>query len=321
MNKQVSGVEIKHRYKLRCLDIGDDSYFVNLYEDRGQGHFVFGDLIHFTKGHMQALFDANDENAAVVRVDQMGPPQQKEFVHSQMFWLAVGDHVFVLQSRSLDSSDLESYLSWLSIAQTAVLPMGTPIALAFAFDSQVVGEDLSNIRKITVGGAVHKLPPAVVHVPASSSQTTQQSASSSDTETEADGQVSKGELRKVLEALFSDDAVKVDALLNRLPDEADLRVNVSIGFETNKRNLNREMLRDITVGLRNLPDADIQVETTNTKVSRDGTIRLMNKCQIKMIKKSLNGIEQVGSLLDPSDVLTQMMKTFQDFLASGKIRR
>ena len=94
------GTAIKQRYVHRIFTVATDNYFINTYTDRGSPEepLVFGDILHFTKGHLQALCQTADQQAATVPVQQMKAPEQSEYVHSQMFWMLKGDHAFVIQS-------------------------------------------------------------------------------------------------------------------------------------------------------------------------------------------------------------------------------
>ena len=147
------GIRIKDRYASRLPTVGSDNLFINLCVDEtSHSSYVMGDVLHFTKGRLQALFKTTDPDAALVPVQQMPPPGQSEYVHSQMFWLVKGDHVFVIQSLSLQTEQLEAYLRWLLSSRTTALPTNPPIVLAAKFDVDAVGGDLDDIQQIIVGG-------------------------------------------------------------------------------------------------------------------------------------------------------------------------
>lgn len=124
------GAAIKDRYLSRLRNVGSDSFFINTYHDVLSGEsMVFGDILHFTKGHLQALCKTADETAASVPVQQMKAPEQTEYVHSQLFWMIKEDHVFVIQSLSLRTPDLEEYLDWLLKQNAKVLTSANPLIL------------------------------------------------------------------------------------------------------------------------------------------------------------------------------------------------
>lgn len=159
MDAAVDGVQIKKRYLARLNTIGSDNYFINTYSDgAGATPLVFGDILHFTKGHLQALCKTADDNAASVPVQQMKAPEQSEYVHSQMFWMLKGDHAFVIQSMSLQTTEFEQYLDWLLKTRTTGLPKEQPVILEMKFDADLVGGDLSDIQEIVVGGVAAPAP-------------------------------------------------------------------------------------------------------------------------------------------------------------------
>ena len=160
MNTAVDGnVPIRNRYLARLLSVGSDNYFINTYSDgAGTTPLVFGDILHFTKGHLQALCQTADQDAASVPVQQMKAPEQSEYVHSQMFWMVKDDHAFVVQSMSLRTAEFEQYLDWLLKTCTTNLGAEHLIILEAKFDEDEVGGDLSDIQEIIVGGVAAPTP-------------------------------------------------------------------------------------------------------------------------------------------------------------------
>jgi hypothetical protein len=145
--------QIKERYLARLFTLNSDNYFINTYSDgSGITPLVFGDILHFTKGHLQALCQTADASAAVVPVQQMKAPEQSEYVHSQMFWMLKGDHAFIIQSMSLRTIEFEQYLDWLLKTKTTLLNGAHPIVLDARFDEDEIGGDLGDIQEIIVGG-------------------------------------------------------------------------------------------------------------------------------------------------------------------------
>ena len=101
MTHSADGGPLKDDWSRRTRQIPpehSDTHFINLYSD-GNGHF-FGDLSHYTRGHMQALLEQADR-VPFLNVLQMPAPEGREYLHSVMYWLARGNHVLVLQSRSI----------------------------------------------------------------------------------------------------------------------------------------------------------------------------------------------------------------------------
>lgn len=309
------GVQIRDRYLARLNEMGSDNYFINTYSDGSGGMpLVFGDILHFTKGHLQALCRTADDKAATVAVQQMKAPEQSEYVHSQMFWMIKDDHAFVVQSMSLRTAEFEQYLEWLLKNKTNQLHGSHSIILDARFDEDVVGGDLSDIQEIIVGGIA--AAPATVPDDQVAEQVT---------EVTQHGKIDTGRAtgwataREILRVLLGGDA-NVASLMKAVPPDAELNVQVHIGYQTKKRKVDRAALRQLETGLRNLPDSQLQVKARGAQVAVDGTIRLHHNASIRLIKTQDGDKQIIGSLLDPADVLRAMIEAYTNFVANGKIQ-
>ncbi len=313
------GIQLKHRYLERLREVGVDNYFINLYQDSSQDlGFVFGDVLHFSKGHLQALAKTADNNAQSVPVQQLKAPEQSEYVHSQMFWMIKDDHAFVLQSMSLKSADLEDYLSWLLKTKSDVLGNENNVTLTAKFDMDDVGGELTDIQEIVVGGVASPAP-----MTASSDGSLPQAVEKV-REVTQHGQIDTGRTtgwataRKILSELLGGDA-NVASLMESVPADAELNVQVHIGFKTKKRKIDRVALAQLETGLRNLPDSQLQVKAKGGKIGSDGSIRLHHNASVKLITAMDGNNEIIGSLLDPTDVLRATIEAYSTLLANGKI--
>ena len=310
-----TGVQIKNRYLARLFTMGSDNYFINTYSDgAGATPLVFGDVLHFTKGHLQALCKTADDNAASVPVQQMKAPEQSEYVHSQMFWMVKGDHAFVIQSMSLQTTEFEQYLDWLLKTKTTNLPKEQPIILDMKFDADLVGGDLGDIQEIVVGGIATPAPT----VP-------DEAVVEQVKEVTQHGQIDTGRragwatARAILRELLGGEA-NVESLMKAVPADAELNVQVHIGYQTKKRKIDRVALRQLETGLRNLPDSQLQVTAKGSRKAADGTIRLHHTASIRLIKTQDGDKQLIGTLLDPTDVLRAMVEAYTNFVANGKIQ-
>lgn len=317
-------VRIKDRYVSRLQTVGSDNLFINLCIDQAQGtSYVMGDLLHFTKGRLQALFKTADPEAALVPVQQMQAPAQSEYVHSQMFWLVKGDHVFVIQSISLQTDQLEAYWGWLLSTKTQVVPTDARIVLAAKFDVDAVGGDLDDIQQIIVGGiaprAVRKTEEgALAHSHAHpSAEKSRELTGHGSVHTTRTAKWSTA--RAVLSQLLDGDA-NVDRLLNAVPQDVELNVQVHIGFATKKRKVDRVALRELETGLRNLPDGQLEVVAKGKKMASDGSIRLHHKASVKLIKSAEADSQIISALLDPADVQRALIEAYDYFVNNGKIK-
>lgn len=311
----VGGVQIKDRYLERLFTVNSDNYFINTYNDgAGATPLVFGDILHFTKGHLQALCQTANQNAASVPVRQMQAPAQSEYVHSQMFWMIKGDHAFVVQSMSLRTTEFELYLDWLLKICTKNLVLDHPIILESKFDADAVGGDLGDIQEVIVGGVATPAPTVPdLEVAGQERDVTQQ------------GQIDTGRrtgwatATAILRELLGGDA-NVESLMRAVPADAELNVQVHIGYQTKKRKIDRVALRQLETGLRNLPDGQLQVKSKGARLAADGTIRLHHNVSVRLVKAQHGDSQLIGTLLDPADVLRAMIEAYSNFVANGKIQ-
>lgn len=322
MNSTIGGTQLKKSYLQRVQPSGDDNFFVNTYfESATDGTpLVFGDVIHFTKGHLQALFGVADPNAPAAPVQQMPAPALSEYVHSQMFWMVKGDHVFVIQSISLKTEQWENYLKWLLSTQTSQFPAHLPVILAAKFSREMGGGDLDDIQEIVVGGVATPAA-APTDVPVPSEGAPDQIVERDVTATgglDANRRTSWAQARQILSTLLGGDA-SVNDFMSAVPADADLRVEVHIGYKTRKRQVSRVALRQLETGLRNLPDSQLQVKSKGASRAADGSIRLHYDASVRLIKARHGEVEKIGSLIDPSDALRAMLEAYNNFVANGKI--
>lgn len=319
MNTRVDGHRLQDRFPSRVQTVGEDNYFVNTFATAAESgdSLVFGDVIHFTRGHLQALFDVGQQNAPSAPVQQMPAPARNEYVHSQMFWMVKGDHVFVLQSISLRTEDWERYLAWLLSTKTNELPVSCPVILAAKFDEQMVGGgDLDDIQEIVIGGVAAVTPPEVHTQSPEQSESTHEVTQQGGVDTR--GRAGWSDAWSILKTLVGGDA-NVDRIMKGVPADAELMVEVHIGYKTKKRQVSRTALRELEAGLRNVPDSQLKVRAKGSSRLSDGSIRLHYNAGIKLIKAMDGENEKIGSLLDPVDVLRAMFEAYTMFAANGKI--
>jgi hypothetical protein len=296
MNHQHTGEKVSSRWKHRAWIIppsSEDTLLMNLHHDGSD--YYFGDLTQYTKGYMQALLE-QAPNKPMLTVEQQPPPRGKEYVHSMMYWLLVQSHVLMIQSKSLGSKQLEEYFTWLLKDQTKTIKATGQVILQAKFDPPEVGGDLDDIREIIIGGTVPAGPvlsPETEHV----------------TDVEQYKEIKKHRpfaerTRDVLLAIFNNEA-DVQKLIDSVPKEARLEVDVHIGYRARKRHVSRAPMQE---ALRNLPEGEI------TAIGRDG------KMTDKDIRLSHHAsVLKVGNLLDSKDVVRALREAHKYFVDNGKI--
>lgn len=299
MKHRVDGEKISEHWKLRSFKESEgqaDTLLMNLHHDDRQS--FFGDLTKYTEGHMQAML-RNKEDSPMIVVEQQLPPDGREYVHSIMYWMAIGNHLFAIQSQSLNTRNLERYFTWLLKEKSGVVSDNCHVILNAKFDLSDHGGDIEDIREIVVGGvgAVDAAPTHFDHQTPVAREVEEYSRVGSER--------SWGKRAiDVLRAVMSSEA-DVMALLSGVPDGADLDVSVHIGYKSRKRKTSK---RAMSAALRNLPEGEI------TAVGKGG------KITGKDIRLSFPvSVQMQGSLLDPEDVKEKLRSAYDYFVANGKI--
>lgn len=274
----------------------EDTLLMNLKQDGGT--FYFGDLTHYTKGYLQTLL-AEAEDTPSLAVEQQPPPKGKEYVHSMMYWVAIKNHLLMIQSRSLASKQLEEYLTWLLKDRTAAIGPTGHVILQAKFDSAEVGGDLEDIKEIIVGGKATSLADVELQ-----EEDIKPSTKVVESHREIATRKPWGERAwDVLRAAMNNEA-DVRELMESIPEGADLEVAVHIGYKAKKK-VSRAPMQH---ALRNLPEGEI------TAIGRNGRqtgndIRLSHSASVL----------RIGNLLEPEDVVRALREAYQLFVDNGKI--
>ena len=274
-----------------------DIYLMNLYHDDGIS--FFGDLTVYTRGFLQTLLK-NEPNVAMLAVEQQPPPSNREYIHSMMYWLIVGNHVLLIQSRSLTSKHLEQYLTWLLKTKTQEVSDNGHVILNAKFDGDQVGGDMDDVKEIIVGGTgvlqaalPDRLPPS-----SSTERHVQRHV-------DLDEQKGWGERAlHVLRAIMTNEA-DVQRLLDTIPQDADLDVSVRIGYKALRRTVSRAPMQQ---ALRNLPEGEITAIGKYGRMTGED-IRLSYPVRV----------QTSGSLLNPKDVRAKLRSAYEYFVENGKI--
>jgi hypothetical protein len=128
---------------------------------------------------------------------------------------------------------------------------------------------------------------------------------------DAGRKTSWAQAKQILSTLLGGEA-NVGRFMEAVLADADLRVEVNIGYKTRKRQVSRVALRQLETGLRNLPDSQLQVKSRGASRAADGSIRLHYNAGVKLIKANDGEVEKIGSLIDPADALRAMFETYNN---------
>ena len=171
------------------------------------------------------------------------------------------------------------------------------MVLQAEFDLASVGGDLGNVSAIEIGGLL---------VP----ETGETSAMQVETRRSlADLKPAFSKAKKILEDLWGE--TKTSEIIESIPPDAALDVNVKIGIRSTRRKIDRHCMGDLATGLRNLGDGDVRIRA-NDRTVKGADARLHETMPFKRIRQN-------GSLLDLEHTRSQLKEVHMRFVADGKI--
>ncbi|MCM5554114.1 hypothetical protein M4J39_13045 [Pleomorphomonas sp. NRKKF1] len=279
---------------------------------------VFGNICLFLPGDMQAILDlvskdeehrSLDEVLSELSIYEMKAPEGSEYVHAITYWCAIGDHFYQIQHQALSTGPIQDYLNWMLCEKSGYLHPGNRIVLKSVFDREQMGADLGDIKEIQIGGIVPETIPQETRL---APYTEDEAKIREYTETRGLGDrivSSFNSAKKILDDLLG--PLKAQQLIDQMPSEAALEVRVSIGYRAQRRRIDKQFMRNLESGLRDLPDGQIRVK------GKDGEFlgsdaRLSLDMNVKRMGTS-------SSLLDLEDVLRQFKEVHRRFLFDGRI--
>ncbi|MBH5372963.1 hypothetical protein [Bradyrhizobium glycinis] len=274
-------------------------------------HYVFGDMCLFLPGQLQALlrFTAEvehkrlDDVLKAFDIAEQKAPDGTEYLHGMAYWLACGDHFYMIQHVSIPTKAMEEYLTWLLRDQAGVIGHNHFVELQFEFDRAQTGDDLGDIRSVEVGGFV---PETVSAEP----KAVDKIVDVEEKETIGD-RILRGfaASKKILVDLLGD--VGAQQIIDAMPDEAALEVRVNISYRATKRKITKEFMSNLAAGLRNIAEGEIRIRGKDGEIKGEDA-RLSQDMSVKKIREA-------SSLLDLEDALKQMLEVHRRFLYDGKI--
>lgn len=246
-----------------------------------------------------------EETLRNIEIAERPPADGEDYLRGIAYWLAVGDHFFVIQNISIQNKAFEEYFLSLFRA-TGRLDDSESFALQAVFNKSVVGGDLDEITSVQIGGVASRTDPRHLDVSAGG----ELKVTVTEEHEQIGRKVTKFErARAVLAAVFSD--LDAERILNSVPPEAELEVDVKFGYRSSKRKLSKAALADIAAAARNLPDGEVIALGKGGKQVGDD-LRLSMPMPIKLIRER-------GALLDLEDTRTKLLRVYQRFTEDDKI--
>jgi hypothetical protein len=284
----------------------------NFHEEDG---LVFGNVCLFDPGQLQALIELGQEpdEATLAQVleeawpiAEKAAPPGTEYLHGITYWMVTGDHFYQIQHPALQAKAMEEYFTWLLRDQAKAIGNGYHVELQATFDRAQVGDDLSDISSVEIGGLV----PETVHDERPATTTVGKPVEVIEHATIGDRLAQTfGQARQILIDLFG--PMEAQKIIESVPPQASLEVKVNIGYRAKRRKFQKEFMGNLAAGLRNIPDGELRVR------GRDGEIkgsdaRLAHDMNVKRHSDT-------SSLLDLEDALRQMKEVHRRFLHDGRI--
>jgi hypothetical protein len=146
----VSGATLWERAQDRLFDLADVSarqLLLNKVADLSSA--VFGEMCLVQSGDLQALLDLKASKvqlskittAEIFNLDERTAPVGSQFIRGMAYWLAVGNHLFLVKTQSMTVDQVHTYLSWLLTKRTSTIAEDIAFSLRAELDrSQVAGD-------------------------------------------------------------------------------------------------------------------------------------------------------------------------------------
>lgn len=294
----------------------DHRRFINDFHANDEA--VFGNVCVFTPGEMQALIEIESRRSAeeadrasieAVDIAEDRAPEGMEYLRGIAYWLAVNDHFFMIQHSAMQTKGMEEYLTWLLRDETSIIGQDHFVELQAAFDVSAVGGDLADVKSIEIGGLV---PETVrdVNEPANRAEPAPgKTVEVVERSTVGDLRAMFDKGKKIIEDLLGE--MEAKKLMDSIPPDAALDVTVNIGYRAKKRKIEKEFMRNLASGLRNMPEGEVRIRGKDGAIKGDEA-RLQTNMPFKRIRDG-------SMLLDLEDARTQLIRVYHRFIEDGKI--
>ncbi|EPY01357.1 hypothetical protein K678_11186 [Magnetospirillum fulvum MGU-K5] len=267
---------------------------------------------------MQALIEIERREGAeeagrvpieAVDIAEDRAPDGMEYLRGIAYWLAVNDHFFMIQHTAMQTKGMEEYLTWLLRDETETIERDHFVELQAAFDISSVGGDLEDVTSIEIGGlipeTVRDTDEQTVHPAPTSGKTVEVVERSTVGDLRA--MFDKG--KKIIEDLLG--PMEAKKLMDSIPPDAALDVTVNIGYRAKKRKFEKEFMRNLASGLRNMPEGEVRIRGKDGAIKGDEA-RLQTSMPVKRIRDG-------SMLLDLVDARNQLIRVYHRFVEDGKI--
>lgn len=292
-------------------------------------NLVGGTLCLYRPDELQAVIQSSPEKFSgdsfpIFEISQI---ESSNFLKAIAYFLACDNHLYIIQSPSLQTSAFEHYFTWL-LSHFGVIESGATVRLAAKFDKNLVGGDLDDIEKVTIGSHLESI-----------------GVDDNDGRDEYEVTEEKGVGKKsgiglnVLRDILDDEETfsRIEGQFRNIREEdpsAVLGVDVGFYIRSRKRKsgaarARRQLMKTIQQQVSNLPDGMVTARGKDGIIS-DSEIRIKQERVIALAKISsatqsearqteeLNK-KRKSSLLDEQDAMNNMLEVHRQLLADGRI--
>jgi hypothetical protein len=272
----------------------DDGYgtlVLNLYDDKSE--FFFGELVRFEPGADLPLLQMGT-GVKAYNLTQAKAPQGHEPLRGTLYFMAVGNHVVLVES-DVSSARAERYLSWLLSDATSTLAQGTHVILLAELTAGGGAMQLSKVEEVV-------FKPRPFQRQGHEQPTTDETVPT--TETEMRG-VAETNALEVLKAAGMDEA----DIQKFAANDTQIEVTLQIRFKGERRRRRSLTIEDTNRLLRNIPDDELTLKGPGGR-QKNG--------KIEKLAYPAN-VETMGSLLVTADVARALYEGYKSFVSNGYI--
>jgi hypothetical protein len=304
-----SGLTIGQDPKSREFDVPRDNGLkrISLYITQ-ESDYIFGTILLYSPNEripvvyeevVEEEHGSLDEAIKKYEVGEQALEAGTDYLKGISYWLVRGNHVFVVQHIAIQVHAYEEYFS--DLLKAANLLNGNDgIVLKLSFNRNQIGGDLGALKTVEIGGVLSRPEEVNAPVPA---VVTEENVTVGRKRTT----FSKAEC--ILKAIFS--PIDAEQIIQNIPDDAELEVDVRFGYRTRRRSDTRAILDQIAVAARHLPDGQIKAVGNHGRADGDD-LRLSANMPFEPLSDA-------SALLDLADTRSKLLTVYQRFVEDGMI--
>ncbi|QFQ88233.1 hypothetical protein F8A10_11995 [Paracoccus kondratievae] len=278
---------------------------------------IFGEVCCVHEKDLQALLRleaqtkalTDETDTAFFDLSEAEAPNGTHFIRGIGYWLAVGDHLFLITLQTVTPKQIIEYLAWLI---SVFGPPGTVITsdlFKIELDAAVLGEDsVGQVRSLKIKGNSPKGIKVPVETGEMAASAVPQRKSYS-RRVRAEHKTHSAAMR-IVEAVLGPD--QVNRLVRSLGPEEYIAAEAEIRVKGARTEATLKNVKEIASAIADETDAHVEIEGKFGKI-KDGDAILRMRMPFAVSNEG-------GTLLDFDNVAEQIQKVYLRFLEDGKIK-